>query len=190
MRAPTLRIHICETGGNVIMSGAIRFATPGDAAEILKIYAPYITDNSVSFETEIPTIEAFTERMENIINNYPYFVYEVDGRIAGYVYASKHRERAAYKYSVDVAVYIAPEYKRQGIGKILYNKLFELLKNKGIYTAYAGITLPNEASVRLHKSLGFTEVGTYKNVGYKLGKWRDVAWFEKLIREYDILPTA
>ena len=162
----------------------VRPATIKDAEAILGIYTPYITDTYISFETEVPAIKEFSERIENIMKNYPYLVCEVDGKVVGYAYASKHRERAAYKYSADVSVYIAAAYKRRGIGKALYVKLFELLKEQGIYTVYAGITLPNNTSIGLHKSMGFNEVGVYHKVGFKHGRWHDVAWFEKVLREY------
>ena len=164
----------------------IKPAKPDDAEAILNIYAPYITDTCVSFETEVPTIAEFTERMNNIIKSYPYLVCEIGGDIVGYAYASRHRERAAYKYSADVSIYIKPEYQRKGIGKALYTKLFELLREREIYTVYAGITLPNDSSAALHKSLGFKEVGIYHNVGYKFGKWLDVLWLEKPISDYTI----
>jgi phosphinothricin acetyltransferase len=165
---------------------SIRKAALADSAEILSIYAPYVTDTCITFETEVPTIDAFTARIENIMSNYPCLVYEENGKILGYAYASKHRERAAYQYSADVSVYVDQAYHRRGIGKALYAKLLEILMEQGrIYTAYAGIALPNEKSVGLHKTLGFKEVGIYHNVGYKFSKWIDVIWLEKSIRAYD-----
>jgi len=170
------------------MSITIRSAASGDTEAILKIYAPYITGTCITFETEVPSIGDFTTRIQNILISYPYLVCEADGRIIGYAYASRHRERAAYKYSADVSVYIAPEYQGFGIGKTLYAHLFELLWKQGIYTVFAGITLPNDKSVGLHKSLGFTEAGIFHNDGYKFSKWLDVLWMEKPLRDYaDIL---
>jgi phosphinothricin acetyltransferase len=133
----------------------------------------------------VPALSDFTKRIESIIKNYPYLVCEADGNIVGYAYVSRHRERAAYKYSADVSIYVASAYHRQGIGKALYTKLFDLLKGQHIYTLYAGIVLPNESSIGLHKSFGFNEVGTFHNVGYKQGKWHDVIWLEKPIKNYD-----
>ena len=167
---------------------SIRGATSGDAEGILKIYAPYITCTCITFETEVPSIENFRTRIQNIVINYPYLVGEADGRIIGYAYASRHRERAAYKYSADVSVYIAPEYQGLGIGKTVYGNLFDLLREQGIYTVYAGITLPNDKSVGLHKSLGFTEAGIFHNDGYKFNKWLDVLWMEKPLRDYTDKP--
>ena len=167
------------------MKKTIRDAIPADARDILDIYAPYIIDTVISFETEVPTIVEFTSRMESILKNYPYLVCEAGNRIVGYAYGSKHRERAAYKYSADISVYVAPEYQQRGVGKMLYTKLFELLQEQGIYTVYAGITLPNDKSIGLHKAFGFIDVGVYRNVGYKLGKWCDVLWMEKPLRDYN-----
>ena len=163
----------------------IRPVTPADAAEILKIYSPYILNTPITFETEVPTLEEFTERIERIKSSYPYLVCEIDGKVIGYAYAAKHRERAAYQYSVEVSVYIDSDHHGKGFGKALYESLFEALKSYDYYTACACITLPNEKSVRLHKAFGFREIGTFHNVGYKAGKWLDVAWFEKPLKDYD-----
>jgi len=164
----------------------IRNAALADAGAILDIYAPFITETCISFETETPTIAEFTERIDSLIKSYPFLVCEADSGIVGYAYGSKHRERAAYKYSAEVSVYVAPEYHRQGIGRILYTRLLELLRKQGIFTVYAGITLPNDKSVGLHKSFGFIEAGIYHNVGYKHGKWLDVLWMEKPLRDYSV----
>jgi len=163
----------------------IRNATFKDASDILSIYAPYITDTYITFETEVPTIKEFTARIESIIKNYPYLVCEVDGKIIGYTYASEHRQRGAYQYSADVSIYILPEYQQQGNGKLLYTKLFELLRERGIYTIFAGIALPNQKSLGLHKSFGFKEVGVFHNIGYKFDKWIDTMWLEKPLIIYD-----
>jgi len=162
----------------------IRNATPADAETILKIYAPFITETTISFETEVPTIEEFAARIENITKNYPYLVCESDNKLVGFAYAARHRERAAYKYSAESSIYIVPEYQSRGIGKALYTKLFELLHYRSIKMVYAGITLPNEKSVGLHKALGFREAGVFHNVGYKFGKWLDVLWLEKPLKDY------
>ena len=168
------------------MEFTIRRAAVSDAADILQIYAPFITDTCVTFDTEVPTVSEFAARIENIMKGYPYLVCEGDNKVIGYAYASKHRDRSAYKYSADVSVYIARGYQGRGIGGALYTRLFELLgERRGIYTAYAGITLPNEKSVGLHKAFGFSEIGVYHNVGYKLGRWLDVMWMEKPLRQYD-----
>ena len=167
------------------MVPAVRSAVPGDAGEILGIYAPYITDTGVTFETEVPSTAEFAARIDGILKNYPFLVYETDNKIIGYAYGSRYRERAAYKYSADVSVYVTQNHHGRGVGRALYTELFDLLRDRGIYTAYAGIVLPNEKSIGLHKACGFGEVGIYHNAGYKLGEWRDVLWVEKPLREYD-----
>lgn len=164
---------------------SIRQATPADAASILAIYAPYITDTVITFETAVPSLTDFTARVEEICRDYPYLVCEADGRVVGYAYASKHAVRAAYRYSVDVSIYIEPAYHRLGIGRLLYTELLAQVKDRGFYTAYAGITLPNEKSVGLHKAFGFTEAGVFHKVGYKANRWLDVIWLEKMLREYN-----
>lgn len=168
-----------------MLTTGIRQATTADAADILRIYAPYITDTCITFETEVPAVGEFAARIERLTENYPYLLYEIDNAAVGYAYASKHRERSAYRYSADVSVYIAPEYHGQGIGTALYTRLFELLSGRGIYTAFAGITLPNPKSIGLHKAFNFSEAGTFHNVGYKFGKWLDVMWMGKPLRAYD-----
>lgn len=162
----------------------LREVKSSDAARILEIYSPYITDSDISFETEVPSLAEFSERVKRISQSYPYYVCEVDGVIAGYAYANKIRERAAYKYSVELSVYVDANYQNRGIGKALYGRLLPELSDS-FYTAYAGITLPNESSVAMHRAFGFREVGVWRNVGYKRGKWLDVTWFEKPLRVYD-----
>lgn len=165
----------------------IRPVNNEDVSDILAIYTPYITDTVITFETEVPTLEEFTDRVERIRKEYPYIVCEADGRVVGYAYASKHHERAAYKYSVDVSIYVAHEYHHKGIGSKLYSSLFEALNEYDYYTAYAGITLPNEKSVGIHKSFGFTEIGIFHKAGYKLDKWHDVLYMEKPLKDYDMI---
>jgi phosphinothricin acetyltransferase len=156
----------------------VRLATPEDARSILAVYGPYCSDSPVSFEIVPPTEQQVRERIEQITKWYPWLVAEIDGEVAGYVYATQHRERAAYRWVVEVAVYIADTYHRRGIGRALYSALFELLRAQGYFQAYAGITLPNAASVKLHQSLGFNPVGVFPYIGYKQGRWLDVGWWQ------------
>lgn len=155
----------------------IRSATPDDAAAIAEIYAPFVTSTAISFETEPPDADAMRARIVSGITKYPWLVAD-DGRVVGYAYASQHRSRAAYRWSVDVSVYVHASARRRGIASELYRALFASLKERGFMRAFAGIALPNEASVGLHEALGFTPVGVYHAVGYKLGAWRDVGWWE------------
>jgi L-amino acid N-acyltransferase YncA len=160
------------------MAAQIRFAQPTDAAGIGAIYAPYCESTTVSFEVVAPSIDDMQERIARISVDYPWLVADVDGQIAGYVYASRHRERAAYRWAVDVAVYIAANRQRCGVGRALYQTLFALLREQGYFKAFAGVTLPNPASVGLHESLGFIPAAVFRGVGYKHGRWLDVGWWQ------------
>jgi phosphinothricin acetyltransferase len=160
------------------MATTIRLATPGDAAAIAAIYGPYCEASAVSFETAAPSADEMAARMDGVLAERPWLVLDHDGDVAGYAYASRHRDRAAYSWAVDTAVYVAPAFHRQGVGRALYTTLFALLRQQGYFRACAGVTLPNEASVRLHESVGFRHVGTYLRIGFKLGAWRDVSWYQ------------
>jgi phosphinothricin acetyltransferase len=170
------------------MAIVIRFARPSDAAGILAIYGPYCETSPISFETLAPTVEQMAERIQTILGQYPWLVCEIDGEIAGYVYATKIRERAAYRWAVEVAVYVATRHHRRRVAQALYTALFSLLRDQHYYKAYAGITLPNTGSVRLHEALGFRPVGTFFGIGYKLGKWLDVGWWQLDLEPESLIP--
>lgn len=163
----------------------VRAATIGDAEAISAIYAPYVRDTVISFETVPPTTDEMAARIGKIMPALPWLVHEEAGRITGYAYAGPHRERAAYKWSVDAGIYIAGDGHRKGVGRALYAVLFAALKLQGYHRCYGGITLPNEASVGLHEAMGFRPVGHYPEVGFKFGAWRDVGWWG-----LDLAPTA
>ena len=167
----------------------IRFATIEDAEAILAIYAEYIIHTGVTFEIEVPTIEQFRERMRRITEQFPWLVCEIDGVIAGYAYGSKHGERAAYRWSADLSVYINEKFHRRGIATALYKAVMELLRLQGYFTVYAGVSTPNEKSEAFHSAFGFRNLGEFKNVGYKLGQWRSVAWYELPLAEYVEKPV-
>ena len=171
------------------MEWSIRDAVTGDAAQILAIYAPYVTDTCVSFETEVPSVEEFTRRISEILKSYAYLVCEARGEIVGYAYAGSHRSRPAYRFSAEPSVYIKREYHRQGIGRALYQRLIARLRERGYYTLCAGVALPNEGSVGLHHAMGFRDIGVYHNIGYKLGEWRDTLWMEMPLRDYGAPPA-
>lgn len=154
---------------------------PRDAAACARIYAPFVTGNWVSFEIEPPGVEDMAGRIARYGASHAWLVAEIDGAVAGYAYGSPHRERAAYASSCDVAVYVDPAHARRGVGRALYAELLPLLAGKGFHAAFAGIALPNEASVGLHEAMGFTPVGIYREVGWKLGGWRDVGWWQRLL---------
>jgi len=160
------------------MNATIRFAEPSDASAMRAIYAPNVESSAISFELVPPTVEEMAARLAKISAQYPWLVCDVDGRVAGYVYACQHRERAAYRWTVDVTVYIDESFRRRGIGRALYTSLLQLLRLQGYAKAFAGITLPNVGSVGVHESVGFRKVAVYERVGHKLGAWRDVGWWE------------
>ena len=168
----------------------IRLAKPLDASEILNIYAPYVLNTTITFELDVPSVTDFTQRIKKYLEESPWLVYEINGVIAGYAYASAHRGRAAYQWNREVSVYVHHAYKRQGIAKKLYTTLLQLLRLQGYTNALAGIVQPNQASVAFHKSLGFKLVGTYNNIGYKLGAWQRVSWYELALQEADHPPTS
>ncbi len=161
------------------MVGKIRLAQIEDAEQISAIYSRYVLETPVSFESVPPSSVEMAARIAQILEMYPWLVYEIDGVIAGYAYASQHRARHHYQWSVDVTVYIQDQFQRQGIGRALYSPLLAILPLQGYVSAYAGITLPNAASVGLHESMGFKPVGVYENVGHKLGRWHNVGWWQR-----------
>jgi L-amino acid N-acyltransferase YncA len=170
------------------MIGKIRFATPTDASAVLEIYGPFCEDSPISFETERPTVTEIQDRIRKIVERFPWLICENEKVVLGYVYASPHRERAAYRWAVDVAIYISETHRGHGVGTVLYAALFKLLRIQGYFQAYAGITLPNPVSLRLHQRLGFEPVGIYKQVGYKSGAWHDVSWWVLNLQETDRPP--
>jgi len=161
----------------------IRQATEADAPALLAIYAPFVEKTSVSFETVPPTVDDCAARIAKSLKGWQYLIAERDGRAAGYAYGSMHRERAAYRFSAEVSAYVDPACHRQGIGRALYLRLFDDLAAKGYCNAFAGITLPNAASVGLHTAVGFEPVGVFRNIGWKFGRWHDVAWMQRALRD-------
>lgn len=169
---------------------ALRLAKKEDAVAILDIYAPYIKNTSITFETEVPSVASFAERIENYLKNYPWLVCEINGKIAGYAYGSKYRERTAYQWSIECSVYVDEKYWKHGVAKALYTALFEILKQQGFMNVYAVINLPNEKSVAFHERLGFIHFADFENVGYKLGKWKTVGWWQRQLNEFIEEPPA
>src|SRR5262249_33144374 len=144
------------------------------AEPILAIYAPFCRETPISFETREPTTDEMRRRIAKTVKSLPWLVCEEGGLILGYAYASPHRERAAYGWSVDVSVYIREGLRRRGLGRALYTSLFAILQLQGFYNAVAGTALPNPGSVGLHQAMGFQPVGVYRNIGFKCGAWHDV----------------
>jgi phosphinothricin acetyltransferase len=171
------------------MGSVLRLATPADAAGIHAIYAPIVRDTVISFEFDPPTVEEIARRVANTLVQWPWLVCEGDGEVIGYAYAGRHRERAAYQWSVDVSVYILERARRSGVGRALYSALLPMVTLQGFYNAYAGITLPNAASVALHEAVGFTPLGVYHAVGYKFDAWHDVGWWERPLQPRRLDPS-
>ncbi|MGI8619638.1 MAG: GNAT family N-acetyltransferase [Gemmatimonadaceae bacterium] len=159
----------------------IRLATTADGPALVGIYRHGVVNCPVSFELEPPDAEEMTRRAMKVLARTPWLVYESDGHVLGYAYGGTHRERAAYQWSVEVSAYVHPDARKRGIGRALYTSLFAALVVQGFRNAYAGITLPNDASVKLHTSVGFTHIGVYRGIGYKLGAWHDVGWYERAL---------
>lgn len=152
---------------------------------MLEIYRPVVEETATSFELAVPTVEEFAARVEKTLATHEWLVAEDDGNIVGYAYASAHRAREAYRYSAEVSVYVHAKQRGRGLGSDLYNALFDAIGRLGFHFAYAGIALPNDASISMHRSLGFTEIGTFREVGYKHGAWHDVSWWQRKIQAPD-----
>ena len=170
------------------MTPTIRLAVEDDAVAAAEIYAPSCASTAVSFEYAPPSAEEMASRIRTVTAQFPWLVLDAAGVVAGYAYATRHRERAAYGWSVDTAVYVDAIHRRCGVGRALYTTLCELLRLQGYFKAYAGITLPNGASIGLHEAVGFTSVGVYRGVGYKHGVWHDVAWYDMALQPERLNP--
>lgn len=164
-----------------------RLATTDDAEALQAIYAPYV-DTSITFECICPTVEEFRKRIEERICVYPYIVCEEDGVPVGYAYASRLFTRQAYDWAVELSVYLSQDCRGRGLGRALYDRLLTLLEMQGVRSAHGKVTEPNEKSDKLHLSMGFRLVGVMDNVGFKLGQWRDVAHYEKLLGDFSCAP--
>ncbi|BDS15375.1 GNAT family N-acetyltransferase [Aureispira anguillae] len=163
----------------------IRIAKESDIAAMLAIYAPFVECTAVTFDLKVPTLSEFTERIKKIQTEAPCLVYDLDGEILGYAYASAHRSREAYKWTREMSVYIREDAKTKKYGTALYSSLIELLKCQNYRSVLAGITLPNIPSVNFHERFGFHPVGVYDNIGYKLGKPHRVGWWQLMIDSDD-----
>jgi len=157
----------------------VRAAGAGDAAACAAIYRPYVLDTAITFETEPPGEGEMARRIAAALERHAWLVLEDAGRVCAYAYAGAYKSRAAYRWACEVSVYAERGRTRTGAGRRLYAELFEALATRGLRTAIAGMTLPNDASLALHRAMGFDPVGTYRRIGYKLGAWHDVAWFQR-----------
>jgi phosphinothricin acetyltransferase len=169
----------------------IRTATPGDAAALLAIYAPFVETSAVTFEYTVPPVAEFAERVRSVTARWPWLVLERAGRVAGYAYATSWRARAAYQWAVETTVYVDAPDRRQGVGRALYRALLTCLRVQGYRLALGAITLPNPESVALHEALGFRRAGVHRACGYKRGAWHDVGFWEvELAPRADVDPPA
>jgi L-amino acid N-acyltransferase YncA len=167
----------------------IRDAAAADAGRCAEIYAPYVLETAISFEAEPPAADEMAERIAAAQRSHAWLVLEEDGEVAGYAYGGPFMSRAAYQWATAVSVYMAAGRQRNGGGRALYAALLDRLAGRGHRTALAGIALPNDASVGLHRAMGFEPVGTYRRVGWKLGRWHDVAWYQRDLLEEDGPPA-
>jgi L-amino acid N-acyltransferase YncA len=171
------------------MTTSIRMVRLGDAETIQNIYAPYVTQTIISFETIAPNVAEMEQRILKKSMKYPWLVCEYDGRVIAYAYGDQHSDRQAYQWSVDISVYVHEQWHRHGIGRALYTSLLALLRLQGFYNVYAGIALPNEKSVGVHEAMGMTPVGIYHQVGYKFGAWHDVGWWQMMLQPRVLEPA-
>jgi phosphinothricin acetyltransferase len=172
------------------MEKIIRSVERPDAPAIRDIYAPFVSESATSFEIEPPDAAAMERRILDQREQFPWLVYEAGGEVLGYAYAGPHRAaRKAYQWCVEVSIYVHAQARRRGIGRALYASLFDLLRRQGYVNAYAGITLPNPGSLRLHESMGFVPIGVYPRIGFKFGKWHDVIWLQLRLQEAEV-PVA
>ena len=178
------------------MEVKIRVAEKTDAKALLEIYSYYVKSTAVSFEYEVPSVEEFSERISSTLENYPYLVAEADGKIAGYIYAGRFAKRAAYDWSAETSVYISNDFHRQGIGRLLYEKLEKILAAQNITNVYAGIASPantedqylNRNSELFHVAIGYKTAGCFSKCGCKFGKWYNLIYMEKIIAAHNLNP--
>lgn len=155
----------------------IRPAQDDDGAAVAAVYAPYVRDTPVSFEVVAPPASVMTERISGTLGMHPWLVAERGGEVVGFAYAGKHSQRAAYRWTVDVTVYVRDGERRTGVGRRLYQALLATLRQQGFRSAFAETVLPNPGSARLHEALGFQHIGVHKDIGYKLGRWQDIGYW-------------
>jgi phosphinothricin acetyltransferase len=167
----------------------LRFAESHDGDALAEIYRPAVAERATSFELDPPDGAEMARRVATTLERLPWLVCQRDGNVVGYAYASRYRDRAAYQWSVEVSAYVHESRHRRGVGRALYSALFRVLALQGYYNAYAGITLPNPASVGFHTAFGFTPVGVFHRVGWKFGQWHDVMWLERAVQT-DVGPPT
>ena len=168
----------------------IRIAVPEDAAAIHAIYTPHVLQGMATFETELPGEATMRERLVARLQHYPWIVWEEQGRLLAYAYASRFRERAAYDWIAETSIYVHEDAQRRGIARRLYGVLLDGMRLQGINQAVGVITMPGVASVSMHESMGFTPTGIWRKAGYKLGQWWDVGVWQKELQAPVVPPPA
>lgn len=169
---------------------SVRLATKTDISAVQSIYAVFVEKTAATFEIVPPSVLEMETRFEGISRRFPWLVSQTpDGSITGFAYASAHSDRGAYEWSANTSIYINGQWHGQGVGRALYSSLIRLLKLQGFYNAFAGITLPNHASVALHQSLGYRHIGTFSRIGFKLGAWHPVSWWHLELHPLDLTPV-
>lgn len=159
-----------------------------DADSILNVYTPYVLQTACTFEYDVPSVEEFRNRIAKISAQYPYLVCEYNGGIIGYAYGSTHRERMGYRWCAEATVYLSAAHHRRGIARVLYDALFELMKEQGYKSIYVSILSTNAASLAFHRAMGFEDIGMFRNIGYKLGEWHSNVWMQLFLQEHDVEP--
>lgn len=167
----------------------LRIARSVDAEGVLSIYTPNVKETSVTFDYDAEEAKVFCQNIEAILDEFPWIIAEYEGRIIGYAYARKHRDRAAYRWCAESSIYIHSEYQGKGLAKILYEALLDILQAQNIINVYSGIAQPNENSTMFHIKMGFTPVGVYKRVGFKNNQWHDVLWVHKVLTKHVEVPS-
>jgi L-amino acid N-acyltransferase YncA len=173
-----------------VSAARIRLVTARDAPAIHAIYAPIVAATFISFELAVPGVAEIERRIGDTLPRFPWLVFEDGEELLGYAYACEHRSRAAYQWSVDVSCYVHERARRRGIARALYEALFRVLARQGFTNAFAGIALPNAASVAMHAAAGFEALGRYRDVGYKLGQWHDTLWMQRTLAPSPANPEA
>lgn len=166
----------------------IRAVTEADAAELLEIYAPYVTDTVVTYEYDVPTLAEFRSRIAETRKRYPYFAAVQNGEILGYAYASAFHPRAAYLWSAEATVYLRMDVRGKGIGKLLYLALEEALRKQNVENINACIAYPNPSSIAFHEKMGYHQIGKFTDCAYKLGQWMGMVWMEKSLGNHPNPP--
>jgi L-amino acid N-acyltransferase YncA len=167
-----------------------RLCNRADAIAVRDIFKYYIEETAITFELTLPSVNDFELRIDTIMEQFPWIVVTKNEQIVGLAYGAKHRVRQAYQWCTEMSVYILPDFQKEGLASRLYQGLLMLLSEQGFYNAYAGVTLPNDKSLKFHQKLGFTEIARYNSIGWKLGKWHDVVWLQKTIKAYTDEPLV